>query len=105
MIKNKLQKRNIWICKTKKILILVLFVGHFCIPGSGSRYTDPNQSESRSTTLIKAYLYGLIPEESLNLRLGEGRPVSREKSTEETKVEVVIKQEQLGYREAFDAEC
>jgi hypothetical protein len=42
--------------------------------------------------LIKIYLHGLIPEESLNLRMGEGRPVGMEKSTEETKVDVVIKQ-------------
>jgi hypothetical protein len=51
--------------------------------------------------LIKTYLHGLIPEESLYLRMGEGRPVGMEKSTEETKVDVVIKQEQLGYRVAF----
>jgi hypothetical protein len=43
--------------------------------------------------LIKTYLHCLIPEESLNLRMGEGRPVAMEKSTEETKVEVVIIQE------------
>jgi hypothetical protein len=59
---------------------------------SGSRYTEPNQSGSRSSTLIKTYLHGLIPEKSLNLRMGEGRPVGMEKSTEDTKVEVVIKQ-------------
>jgi hypothetical protein len=42
--------------------------------------------------LINTYLHGLIQEESLNLRMGEGRPVGMEKSTEETKVDVVIKQ-------------
>jgi hypothetical protein len=52
--------------------------------------------------LIKTYLHGLIPEESLNLRMGEGSPVGVEKSTEENKVEVVIKQKQLGYRVAFN---
>jgi hypothetical protein len=74
----KLQKKNIRICKTTNFLAFVLFVGHFCIAGSGSRYTDPNQPGSGSTTLIKTYLHGLIPEKSLNLRMGEGRPVGME---------------------------
>ncbi len=87
----KLQE-NIWFFKTTNFLTFVLFVGLFCIPGSwsrytdpnqsGSRYTDPNQSGSGSTPLIKSYLHGLIPEESLYLRMGEGRPVGMEKSTD-----------------------
>jgi hypothetical protein len=87
-------------------------VGHFCIFGSGSRYSDPNQSGFRytdpnqlgsrytdlnqsgsgSTILIKTYLHGLIPKNSLNLGMGESSPVDMEKLTKETKVEVVIKQ-------------